>query len=299
MAANARSVAQNSRIDGVVVGRTSPQIRARGHRQIAIASSNDRWQVAAAYLYVLHLDSSSLAWEYLRRNPDYRRQWERARRTADAASSAWLLAALEDPRLDARIAQPLWKPQPRDVLRLARGPSGPSSQPFGLWRMRGRKALYHDGSCLVLENRVAGGTLRIVIADELAEGEPFAYLVCADALAEHRLRQVRRCQALMEHREPGNAGAPLARPDRVAVADMRSLQALDGVLAGASQRDVATAIFGYPRVNDEWSTDGSLRAQIRHLIRRGREFVNGGYARLITGETLQRTRAGSAGGGGR
>ena len=30
------------------------------------------WSAAAAYLYLLDLDSQSLAWEYLRRHPDYR-----------------------------------------------------------------------------------------------------------------------------------------------------------------------------------------------------------------------------------
>lgn len=34
------------------------------------------WQATAAYLYVLHLDVVALAWEYLRRNPDYRRGWD-------------------------------------------------------------------------------------------------------------------------------------------------------------------------------------------------------------------------------
>lgn len=32
------------------------------------------WQPTAAYLYLLHLDRASLAWEYLRRNDDYRRE---------------------------------------------------------------------------------------------------------------------------------------------------------------------------------------------------------------------------------
>ncbi|HFT4328118.1 TPA: DUF6499 domain-containing protein, partial [Klebsiella variicola] len=39
----------------------------------------------AAYLYTLHLDGPALAWEYLRRNPDYRRDWLRRRRRPDAA----------------------------------------------------------------------------------------------------------------------------------------------------------------------------------------------------------------------
>jgi hypothetical protein len=35
------------------------------------------WRAAAAYIYILHLDSMSLAWEYLRRNRAYRRDWVR------------------------------------------------------------------------------------------------------------------------------------------------------------------------------------------------------------------------------
>src|ERR1700722_16526252 len=34
------------------------------------------WRPAAAYLYVLRLDEVALAWEYVRRNPRYRRDWE-------------------------------------------------------------------------------------------------------------------------------------------------------------------------------------------------------------------------------
>jgi len=34
------------------------------------------WRPAAAYLYVLHLDAVALAWEYLRRNSHYRRDWK-------------------------------------------------------------------------------------------------------------------------------------------------------------------------------------------------------------------------------
>ena len=38
-------------------------------------TENTGWQPAAAYLYLLHLDSVGLAWEYLRRNPAYRAAW--------------------------------------------------------------------------------------------------------------------------------------------------------------------------------------------------------------------------------
>ena len=47
--------------------------------------SAEPWYATAAYLYVLHLDSPALAWEYLRRHPDYRRDWLRFRRQPDVA----------------------------------------------------------------------------------------------------------------------------------------------------------------------------------------------------------------------
>jgi len=47
--------------------------------------SAEHWYPTAAYLYVLHLDGPALAWEYLRRNPNYRRDWLRRRRRPDAA----------------------------------------------------------------------------------------------------------------------------------------------------------------------------------------------------------------------
>ncbi len=40
------------------------------------------WGVSAAYLYLLDLDGPALAWEYLRRHPQYRADWAPRRRTA-------------------------------------------------------------------------------------------------------------------------------------------------------------------------------------------------------------------------
>lgn len=37
------------------------------------------WGVSAAYLYTLDLDGPALAWEYLRRHPQYRADWVRRR----------------------------------------------------------------------------------------------------------------------------------------------------------------------------------------------------------------------------
>ncbi|MGJ7542518.1 transcriptional regulator domain-containing protein [Variovorax sp. LT1R16] len=43
------------------------------------------WALTAAYLYVLDLDDSGVAWEYLRRHPDYGSDWARRRRVVSFA----------------------------------------------------------------------------------------------------------------------------------------------------------------------------------------------------------------------
>ncbi len=79
------------------------------------------WYPTAAYLYVLWLDALALAWEYLRRHPDYRLDWLRHRRRPRAVQQAarrWGLRLLEDPALDARDAHPAWLPGHDAVVQL-------------------------------------------------------------------------------------------------------------------------------------------------------------------------------------
>lgn len=53
------------------------------------------------------------------------------------------------------------------------------------------------------------------------------------------------------------------------------LQALDGSLAGASQREIATALMGRQRVQADWTDPGDhLRDRVRRAIRRGRVLMN-------------------------
>lgn len=47
------------------------------------------WGVAAAYLYTLDLDGPALAWEYLRRNPNYRTDYAAATRRGSAWCERW------------------------------------------------------------------------------------------------------------------------------------------------------------------------------------------------------------------
>jgi hypothetical protein len=66
-----------------------------------------------------------------------------------------------------------------------------------------------------------------------------------------------------------------------AIAHLRSLQALDGALAGASQREIAIGLFGLERVQAHWLADSALRAQVRRDLQRARAYSSGDYRALV------------------
>lgn len=132
--------------------------------------SSQHWYPTAAYLYTLHLDGPALAWEYLRRNPSYRRDWLRRRRKPDAAQ-AWGLRLLEDPGLDARDAHPAWFPDHDAVVQLyPDADPPPDAHTFEFWRIPGRKQLTHDGKRLVLVSHWPGCCVRLALAPDLEDG---------------------------------------------------------------------------------------------------------------------------------
>ena len=223
------------------------------------------WYPTAAYLYVLSLDALALAWEYLRRNPDYRLDWLRRARRPDAAHR-WGLRLWEDPDLDARDAHPAWLPGHGAVVQLHPDADPPiGAEPFAFWRIPGHKQLLHDGKGLALIARSPGHCLRFALAPGVEDGMAVAYA--------HRGRDA--SHAL-------DTPAPMARPrpPPTALQELHTLQALDATLAGASLRDVAEGLFGPDAVAADWHADGELRARVRRLVRRGDALMRGGYRQL-------------------
>jgi hypothetical protein len=241
-----------------------------------------RWYPMAAYLYVLHLDGPSLAWEYLRRNPDYRRDWLRRRRRLDAAHR-WGLRLMENPTRDARDAHPLWCPDPESVLRLYRDDdSPPDAMRFEFWRIPGHKQLLHDGKHLTLISRWPAHCVRFTLTQGIEDGVPFAYALRACATPSARYRVL---LAVVNQLAEAGASTPAAfvraRPTPTALLELHTLQALDAALSGASLRQIACGMFGAAAVARDWYADGSLRSRVRRLVRRGQSLMRGGYLRLL------------------
>ncbi|HBO3825794.1 TPA: DUF2285 domain-containing protein [Pseudomonas aeruginosa] len=240
------------------------------------------WYPTAAYLYVLRLDALALAWEYLRRHPDYRLDWLHRHRRPQAAQHAahrWGLRLLEDPALDARDAHPTWLPGHAGVVQLYPDADPPqNATAFAFWRIPGHKQLIHDGKRLVLIARSPGHCLRFALAPGLEDGMAVAYAHHGGAAAPAR----------------GHApGAALAnarpRPSHSALLELHTLQALDATLAGASLRDVAEGLFGVDAAAG-WYSDGGLRSKVRRLTRRGDALMRGGYRRLAQLASLEKGR---------
>jgi hypothetical protein len=133
------------------------------------------WQPTAAYLYLLHLDVSGLAWEYLRRNPAYRRDWETFGELEPGhRAKHWQLLTLESPYLDARTAQPQWIPSPLSVIHLTETDELSDAIPFSLWRLPGRRTLVCDGARILVSTQVNQETIRITLNPSLRDGARFA-----------------------------------------------------------------------------------------------------------------------------
>jgi hypothetical protein len=250
------------------------------HLQGFVMLSTLDWRPAAAYLYILHLDGCALAWEYLRRNSDFRNDWQRQPQSA-AIAGQWGLRSLENPLLDARAADPLWLIDADNLMRLTADCDAPASPGFDLWEAPGIKRLTHDGRRLLLVNALGHRQLRYALDPTVQHGRPVAYLISAGKCASRQWQTIemqRRTLAVMRVRRV----APTSRPDRSALLHMRSLQALDGVHAGASQRTIAAMLFGADVIDARWDSDSELRNQVRYLLRRAQRYVRGGYRRLLS-----------------
>ena len=248
------------------------------------------WYPTAAYLYVLHLDGPALAWEYLRRHPEYRLDWlRRGRRPQPAHQAAhlWGLRLLEDPELDARDAHPAWFPDHDGVLQLYPDADPPMDAiVFAFWSLPGSKCLIHDGKRLMLVLRWPGYSLRLAIAPGLADGMAFAYAIRACAQLQGLAAML---QQLSTAADVAPAAMASARPSLPVLQELHTLQALDAALAGASLREIADGLFGEDAAAD-WYSDGGLRSKVRRLVQRGEALMRGGYRRLAQLPPLEKGR---------
>ena len=244
--------------------------------------SQAEWRSTTAHHHTSHLDPADLAWEFLRRNPDYQAfygaQSGNPDRKIDAAARRWGLRFLADPSYAAHEAGVLWHPDELAwviILAPRKGQHRGESFVVDDWLMSlpcrhsddGTHVLLRDGHTryqIHLTTRPRHGVVRVALM-------PLDITTPSRSHATHKFWDY----AARGHRRPRFTG--ISRLERLKMA----LRALDLRLAGATYRAIAEALFGtLPADAPPWKT-AAIRDTVIRLVRTGLRMMRGGYRRLL------------------
>jgi hypothetical protein len=251
------------------------------------------------YAYTRGLDHTGWAWEFLRRNEDYRRDFWinraghpvpithasgalvlRLRRRVLAAER-WGLHCFADPHKSAPDAYVFWlADQVNDsvscILHIANDNEGGA---LSLASFVGRRRV------LVTPNEEL-----VVIADHqmsacMVVKNP-TFLIGSSKVTfeipglEDPTKAIEAVQNLRRLRT--NANAETAIQSRFPPKYLNYLIALDGHLAGRSYRDIAEILYGADRIGPYWTDDSrGYKSKVRRAAERGLALMNGGYRDLL------------------
>ena len=253
-----------------------------------------------AYDYIMTLNSNELAWEFLRRNPDYQHDfatlatpipkpetlatghcvWQA--HDLSAAVSRWGLWPLVDPKLSALDAPLCWLPGTGAAILPATAVRAPVAVEADL-SLSNPSCIRHivvrnDGTqCLLAHSTDLSVSLHL-------NGDPIVDGPIDLTFQLHRLSFAAKA-GLWLSKLPELLAAPQRHtcdtPRRKNLRD--ALIALDGHLAGAAYREMALFIFGRTDVVTAWSkSDRRMKDSVIRSLDRGRDLVRGGYLRLIS-----------------
>ncbi len=221
---------------------------------------------------------SDFAWEFLRRNPGYRRVARASQPTCgdqfedDEVAAPWGLQFLIDPDLPAGLADVFWRPDvaPALVVRLELAPPdyGGRLEPGGnLARQRSAPNGLHLKFLSGLQAYVPQGDLQA----------PLAVVVPITGCFSTHLRAAGGFQRSLD-----GLAAPiddLTVQQRVRLD--RTLRAFDGAEAQQSYRAIAEKVLGAEAVaRHAWRTS-PVRDTVIRLVRSGRALVDGAYLKLL------------------
>ena len=253
----------------------------------------------AAYAYVLNLCPSDLAWEFLRRNRNYQRDYLLGRRGADPVrllacgryltrlrrvaprSDRWDLYVLVDPKAPAPLAPLCWRigtaaPILDGVAERA-APEAASALSISRCAAAGHIIVAPSGEeYIIFRDAERAATLRLE-GDRASLGPVHVTFLIRNLPDPQRLADRFRTLTQLI-----SSPRPQARPSRLRLFLRDALFALDARHAGMSQREIASVLYGVEATRSGWSSSkGSIRERIRHLLGRGQQLRDGGYRRLL------------------
>lgn len=269
-----------------------------GYRDGAIRGSTN-----SPYGYTRFLDKAGWAWEFLRRNPEFRRLAKTRKQKMSVHSIAdnlrwiccdacerWLdsfgLLFFDEPDHSALEASIFWHPQtyPAIVRSSVRRP------PF--INLHDRFRLPHakcDVTILKMPDsiehvRIRHGTQSLQL---LCHG--LTLLTHEDHLLCYEIEGLRHINAqthtlqrfyalYVKQHLPRRLYEILTRTERLTFI----LRALDVHLQDATYREIAEILFGIKRVKEDWSNPNNcLRDQTRRAVRMGEDLMQGGYKKFL------------------
>ena len=268
----------------------------------AVASSS----ATASHDSPAAFDPSDWAWEFLRRNPDYRTDWQASapRRLAHVTlkdgtrllrlrrryprAERWGLYAFTDPSVPARLAPVFWHLEAlqRIVRVRAELPAEPDRPSRGTallalsdFRVDRVAAIGVDNVHLVLMKGL-GSHVPVEISGLAALSLPFAPVFEIGSLLDLGVQTelLKRLHRFAEHAPNSSSRSTFAIDERL----HHALIALDESLAGKTFRQIAITIYGEKRVADDWQGPSQyLKDRMRRLVAKGTELMNGGYRDLL------------------
>lgn len=244
--------------------------------------SKESWRSSDAHHHTVVLDPSELAWEFLRRNPDYCALFAAHSKTtdrkADNSAKGWGLRFLADPKKGAHETAVYWHPEElASLVILAPAPASVVSDPFVVddWLMHHPLRHANDGTYILIKDGKA--RYQILLTTPPRHGAIRVALLPMDCTTPRREQATQGFwgYAARGHPRPRFTGA--SRLGRLNMA----LRALDLRQSGASYRTIAETLLGArPTDAAPWKTAAVRDTAIR-LVRTGLSMMQGGYRRLL------------------
>jgi hypothetical protein len=136
-----------------------------------------------------------------------------------------------------------------------------------------------DGEHVLITDGPRSIRLDVIVGSMLCGPVRLDYRLSGFDGVEAKVITLRRLLALWRL---GRLPLSLFPPERKARRWAMVLQAYDGMQAGASQREIAIALFGEKRVRQDWDGPSDyLRLRVQRLVRNGKNMIGGGYRVLL------------------
>jgi len=263
----------------------------------------------AAYDYLSRLSMDRWAWEYLRRNPEFRRDAALRRddeisermapcapirmlksRTEQILAERWSLVFMPDPDLNGFEADAVWSRAAfPDQVEIHCSPRA-HEEVCDIWERTlpictithvsdrlGREFLLVRGKGCVVQVRCTGLPLIGL--------EPVRMkFTISDIDAYERKAKVQKA-ALELYGDGPDLSVPLWTKTTQILRN--GLIALDCMEKDMSRREIAVLLYGEARVADAWNDDkGSLRDAVKYLVRKAEGLRDGGYLMELLGAQI-------------